>query len=54
MKILLLADIHGNFPALEAITEQLRQKGQPLDQFDQICNCGDSTVYAPFPNECLA
>lgn len=54
MKILLLADIHGNFPALEAITEQLRQKGQPLDQFDQVCNCGDSTVYAPFPNECLA
>ncbi len=49
MKILLLSDIHGNFPALEAIA-----KKHPLDQFDLICNSGDSTVYCPFPDEVLS
>ena len=24
------------------------------EQFSHVLNCGDSTVYAPFPNECLA
>ena len=47
-KTLLLSDIHGNFPALEAIIKYFSGTS-----FDAICNCGDSTVYAPFPNETL-
>ena len=49
MKILLLSDIHGNYPALEAISRQPEAK----NAVDLIFNCGDSTVYAPFPNETL-
>lgn len=48
MKILLLSDIHGNAPALEAVAAQTAATA-----FDLIFNCGDSTVYAPFPNETL-
>lgn len=48
MKILLLSDIHGNYPALEAIDNYFAGTS-----FDHIVNCGDSTVYAPFPNEVL-
>lgn len=47
-RILLLADLHGNFPALEAIDRAL-----DCASFDHIVNCGDSLVYAPFPNETL-
>jgi predicted phosphodiesterase len=47
-RILLLADIHGNYPALKAIAREL-----DASAFDYIVNCGDSTVYAPFPNETL-
>ncbi len=46
--LLLLSDIHGNFPALEAVTKYFSGTF-----FDAVCNCGDSTVYAPFPNETL-
>ncbi len=48
MKILLISDIHGNYPALEAVA---RHAGS--SSFDRIFNIGDSTVYAPFPNETL-
>ncbi len=48
MKILLLSDIHGNYPALAAVAKKL-----PPKKFDCIVNCGDSTVYAPFPNQVL-
>ena len=48
MKILLISDIHANFPALQAVA-----KYAPPDGFDLICNCGDTTVYAPFPNETI-
>ena len=48
MHILLVSDIHGNFPALQAIEEQVRTLA-----CKHILNCGDTTVYAPFPNECL-
>lgn len=49
MRYLLIADIHGNFPALTAIADRF-----PPAQFDRILNCGDSLVYAPFANETLA
>lgn len=48
-RLLLLADIHGNFPALAAIDQALDAAA-----FDHILNCGDSLVYAPFPNQTLA
>lgn len=48
MRLLLLSDIHGNLPALLAIDRFFADR-----PFDAICNCGDSTVYAPFPNETL-
>ncbi len=47
-KILLLSDIHGNFPALKATADFFHDTS-----FTTICNCGDSLVYAPFPNETL-
>ncbi len=51
MRILLLSDIHGNLPALLAIEQFFTYSTD--SSFDAICNCGDSTVYAPFPNETL-
>jgi putative phosphoesterase len=47
-RILVLSDIHANFPALAAID---RQAGAA--NFDLIVNNGDSTVFGPFPNETL-
>lgn len=47
-RILLISDIHGNYPALQAIDRELDSSS-----FDQIINCGDSLVYAPFPNRTL-
>lgn len=47
-RILLISDIHGNFPALLAIAKEL-----DITTFDYVVNCGDSTVYAPFPSETL-
>ena len=47
-KILLLGDIHANYPALKAIQKYLR----PV-QFDRIINTGDFTVYSTFPNETI-
>ncbi len=47
-KILLLGDIHGNYPALKAIIRYI----QP-ERFDWIVNTGDFTVYSTFPNETI-
>ncbi|KAB2890727.1 MAG: metallophosphoesterase family protein [Desulfobulbaceae bacterium] len=48
MNILLLSDIHGNYPALVAIEAFFAGHS-----FDMILNGGDSVVYAPFPTETL-
>ena len=48
MNLLILSDIHGNFPALMAIERFFEGK-----HFDCLVNLGDSTVYGPFPNETL-
>lgn len=48
IRILLISDIHGNYPALQAIDRQL-----DAASYDYIVNSGDSLVYAPFPNETL-
>ncbi len=47
-KILLLGDIHANYPALKAIQKHIRP-----DRFDRIVNTGDFTVYSTFPNETI-
>lgn len=47
-RILLISDIHGNYPALAATQVYFKT----ID-FDAIINCGDSLVYAPFPNDVL-
>ena len=49
MKILLISDIHANYPALKAVVDYFSG-----EHFDTICNCGDSLVYGPFPNETLS
>ena len=49
IRILLISDIHGNYPALQAIDRQL-----DASSFDYIVNSGDSLVYAPFPNETIS
>jgi len=48
VKILLISDIHSNYPALAAVDRQVK-----AETFDMIINGGDSTVYATFPNETL-
>jgi putative phosphoesterase len=47
-KILVLGDIHANFPALQAIWNHVRKQ-----RFDRIVNTGDFTVYSTFPNETI-
>lgn len=47
-KILLLGDIHANYPALKAIGKCIKP-----DRFDRIVNTGDFTVYSTFPNETI-
>jgi predicted phosphodiesterase len=47
-KILLLGDIHANYPAFNAVVKQFRP-----DWFDFIINTGDFMVYSTFPNETI-
>jgi putative phosphoesterase len=47
-EILLLGDVHANYPALKTIGDYLQ-----LDRFDRIINTGDLTVYSTFPNETI-
>ncbi|RLB86257.1 MAG: metallophosphoesterase [Deltaproteobacteria bacterium] len=48
MKILLISDIHGNFPALQAVAKHAHAESCGL-----IINTGDSMVYASFCNQTL-
>jgi putative phosphoesterase len=48
MNILVISDIHGNFPALQAVYDNFQNIS-----FDLIVNTGDLTVYAPFADEVL-
>jgi len=47
MKINLIADIHGNLPALEAVLHHARNH----HAVQTILNLGDMTGYGPFPEE---
>jgi putative phosphoesterase len=47
MKTLILSDIHGNLPALEAILGRERD-------YDLCLFLGDVVDYGPFPKECIA
>ena len=47
-KILIVGDIHANYPALKAIQSHVRAY-----RFDRIINTGDITVYSTFPNETI-
>ncbi len=47
MKLSLIADIHGNLPALEAVLQHARAQGAA----HIILNLGDMTGYGPFPDE---
>lgn len=48
MKIALIADIHANLPALEAVLKDARDQ-----HVDEIWCLGDVIGYGPFPNECV-
>jgi protein phosphatase len=47
MKVIIVSDIHGNWPALAAVLE-----AEP--QFDQFLCLGDLVNYGPMPVECVA
>jgi putative phosphoesterase len=49
MKIALLADVHANFFALQAVVKDALAKGA-----EEFWNLGDDTGYNPFPNESIA
>ncbi len=48
-RIALLADVHGNLPALEAVLADVHRR-----DVDQIWYLGDFLGYIPFPNEVIA
>ncbi len=47
-KILVLGDIHANYPALKAVEKYVRP-----GKFHGIVNTGDFTVFSTFPNETI-
>lgn len=48
MKIAIIADVHGNFPALKAVLAEIDRMG-----WDRIISLGDATGYYAQPAECL-
>lgn len=49
MRFAFLADIHANWPALEAVLEDLDEQGE----IHQLYSLGDQIGYYPFPRECM-
>ena len=47
MKYALISDIHGNLPALEAVSASLEDRSD----LDAVYHLGDLVGYAPWPNE---
>jgi diadenosine tetraphosphatase ApaH/serine/threonine PP2A family protein phosphatase len=47
MRVLVVSDVHGNLPAIEAVLD-----GAP--DHDAIWNLGDTVGYGAHPNECIA
>ena len=48
-RIGVIADVHGNLPALEAALRELAAAG-----VERVICAGDLVGYGPFPNECVA
>jgi predicted phosphodiesterase len=49
MRYGVLADVHGNLPALEAVLAHLER-----ERVDRYLCAGDLVGYGPYPNECVA
>jgi len=49
MRVALIADVHANLPALEAVLREAERAGA-----DGLLCAGDLVGYGPFPNECIA
>jgi len=49
MRYAILSDVHGNFPAFEAVWQKIQEKGA-----DAVYSCGDIIGYGPHPCECIA
>jgi predicted phosphodiesterase len=50
MRYAILSDVHGNFPAFEAVWQKIQDKGG----VDAVYSCGDVVGYGPHPCECIA
>lgn len=48
MKIAIISDIHGNFPALKEVIKEIKRK-----KIKKIFCCGDIIGYASMSNECI-
>jgi predicted phosphodiesterase len=48
-RLAIVADVHGNLPALEAVVAEVRRAS-----VDQVVVAGDVAGRGPFPNECFA
>ena len=48
MRYAVIADVHGNLEALEAVLKKLKE-----ESFDALLFLGDSVGYGPNPNECI-
>ena len=49
MKFAVLSDIHGNYPALQAVLEDARRQG-----INRFLLAGDYCISGPWPDECIA